>query len=156
MWTKIRKKLLEMLPDSLVGKVDYQMTAYRFGWRSFDKGHQLPTITIIYDGKVVLRTYQYMDYLNSDGKRYREDMYFDTDHFFDAFRVYLSIKHEEARFINDYYMRLFTLLDRRTGKRTLVALKDDYVCCTEEELKRIYKIRFDAENIKYNELNKSL
>lgn len=156
MWTKIRKKLLEMLPDSLVGKVDYQMTAYRFGWRSFDKGHQLPTITIIYDGKVVLRTYQYMDYLNSDGKRYREDMYFDTDHFFDAFRVYLSMKYEESRFINDDYMRLFTLLDRRTGKRTLEALREDYISCTEEELKCIYEIRFDAENIKYNELNKSL
>ena len=66
------------------------------------------------------------------------------------------MKYEESRFINDDYMRLFTLLDRRTGKRTLEALREDYISCTEEELKCIYEIRFDAENIKYNELNKSL
>ena len=124
MWTKIRRKLLELLPKCLEGKVDFKMSAYRFGWRSFDKNHQLPTITIIYNKKIVLRTYQYMDYLNGNGKRYREDMYFDTDHFFDAFRKYLSMKHEDARYIKDYYIRMFTLLDKRTGKSFCL-----YYCC---------------------------
>ena len=147
MWTKIRSKLLEMLPKCLEGKVDFKMSAYRFGWRSSDKNHQLPTITIIYNKKIVLRTYQYIDYINSNGKRYREDMYFDTDHFFDALRQYLSMKHENARVIDDYYIRIFTLLDKRTGKRTLQVLKDDYDSCTEQELKNIYELRFKEEDL---------
>ena len=61
MWSKMRKKLKELLPESLVDKVDFQMTAYNYGWRSLAKGHQSPTITILYNGEIVLRTYQYAD-----------------------------------------------------------------------------------------------
>ena len=63
MWSKIRKKLIEMLDNSLKDKIDFQMTAYRFGRRSMDKGHQCPTVTILYKKEIVLRTYQNVDYI---------------------------------------------------------------------------------------------
>lgn len=148
MWSKVRKKLIEMLPNCLKGKIDFQMTAYRFGWRSMDKGHQCPTITIIYDKEIVLRTYQNVDYLKEHYKdKYDEKLHYDTYHFFNAFIEYIGMKHEVARTINNYYIRLFTLLDKRTGKRTLENIKEGYYECKVKELRRIYEIRFNEEHI---------
>lgn len=146
MWTKIRNKLIEMLSESLKDKIDFHMSAYRFGWRSASMNHLLPTITITYNKEIILRTYENMDYINSYGIR-NENHYFDTEHFFNALREYLNNKHEETRFDKDEYMRLFTLLDKRTGKRTLKRLIEDYNNCSIKELKRIYEIRFKEENI---------
>ena len=149
MWSKVRKKLIEMLPNCLKGKIDFQMTAYRFGWRSMDKGHQLPTITILYNKEIVLRTYANIDVIKEHcSKDYNKDMNYDTDHFFNALREYLSMKHDESRFIKDDYIRMFTLLDKRTGKRTLEVLIDDYKECKVNELRKIYKIRFKEELFK--------
>lgn len=148
MWSKVRKKLIEMLPNCLKGKIDFQMTAYRFGWRSMDKGYQLPTITILYNKEIVLRTYANIDFIKEHcSKDYNKDMNYDTDHFLNAFREYLSMKHEESRFIKDDYMRMFTLLDKRTGKRTLEVLIDDYKECKVDELRRIYEIRFKEDKV---------
>ena len=149
MWTKIRKKLLETLPESLKGKIDFQMAAYRFGWRSIDKGHQLPTITIMYNGEIVLRTYQYLDYIKNNYHYEMYDrLYFDTDHFLDSFRKYHSMKHYDACRLDDVYFRLFALLDRRVGKRTLVRMMSDLNRCLIPELSRICRIRFEVEGIK--------
>ena len=52
-----------MLDNSLKDKIDFQMTAYRFGRSSMDKGHQCPTVTILYNKEIVLRTYQNVDYI---------------------------------------------------------------------------------------------
>ena len=148
MWSKVRKKLIEMLPNCLKGKIDFQMTAYRFGWRSMDKGYQLPTITILYNKEIVLRTYANIDFIKEHcSKDYNKDMNYDTDHFLNAFREYLSMKHEESRFIKDDYIRMFTLLDKRTGKRTLEVLIDDYKECKVDELRRIYEIRFKEDKV---------
>lgn len=148
MWSKVRKKLIEMLPNCLKGKIDFQMTAYRFGWRSMDKGYQLPTITILYNKEIVLRTYANIDFIKEHcSKDYNKDMNYDTDHFLNAFREYLSMKHEESRFIKDDYMRMFTLLDKRNGKRTLEVLIDDYKECKVDELRRIYEIRFKEDKV---------
>ena len=148
MWSKVRKKLIKMLPNCLKGKIDFQMTAYRFGWRSMDKGYQLPTITILYNKEIVLRTYANIDFIKEHcSKDYNKDMNYDTDHFLNAFREYLSMKHEESRFIKDDYMRMFTLLDKRTGKRTLEVLIDDYKECKVDELRRIYEIRFKEDKV---------
>ena len=145
MWSKIRVKLIEMLPLCLKDKVDFQMTAYRFGYRSLDKGHQLPTIAIIYNGEVVLRTYKYVD----NPIEQIDENQFDTDHLFNSIRKYIDQKHELTRYIDDKYMRLLTLLDKRNGKRTITSLVNDYYKCENEQLKKIYEIRFDAENINY-------
>lgn len=140
-----------MLPNCLKGKIDFQMAAYRFGWRSMDKGHQLPTITILYNKEIVLRTYDNIDYIKEHcSKDYNKDMNYDTDHFFNALKEYLSMKHDESRFIKDDYIRMFTLLDKRTGKRTLEALIDDYKECKVDGLRRIYEIRFKVEQISLN------
>lgn len=148
MWSKVRKKLIEMLPNCLKGKIDFQMTAYRFGWRSMDKGHQVPTITILYNKEIVLRTYANIDFIKEHySKDYNKDMNYDTDHFFNALREYLSMKHEVARTINNDYIRLFTLLDKRTGKRTLETIKEDYYECKVKELRRIYEIRFKEDKV---------
>ena len=148
MWSKVRKKLIEMLPNCLKGKIDFQMTAYRFGCRSIDKGHQLPTITILYNKEIVLRTYDNIDYIKEHcSKDYNKDMNYDTGHFLNAFREYLSMKHKESRFIKDDYIRMFTLLDKRTGKRTLEVLIDDYKECKVDELRRIYEIRFKEDKV---------
>ena len=43
-------------------------------------------------------------------------------------------------------IKMFALLDRRTGKKTLVNLKDQINLCP-EWLRVIYKIRVDAETL---------
>ena len=71
MWSKVRKKLIEMLPNCLKGKIDFQMTAYRFGWRSMDKGYQCQT----------------------------KKLHYDIDHFFNTFREYLGIGGNLPKFL---------------------------------------------------------
>lgn len=143
MWSKIRKKLINMLPKSLDGKIDFQMSSYRFGWRSHNKGHQLPTITILYEDNIVLGTYKYAHYQN------RNDIVYDTDKFIMYFNEYINMK--ASMFIeNNIYFRIFMLLDGRIGKRTLLCLIDEYKSCNNVELKRLYEISFWNEGLSNN------
>ncbi len=145
MWTKVKSKWLSILPSSLEEKIDYHMTSYRFGWRSSNKNHQLPTITIRYNQEVVLRIYEYASFLYMN-----ERVVHDTDEFFKNFRKYFSASREERLVNDESFFRIFALLDKRTGKRTLKEFIDDYYECDDVELNRIYEIRFDNENIKCN------
>nr|WP_244282095.1 hypothetical protein [Maledivibacter halophilus] len=45
-------------------------------------------------------------------------------------------------------MRLFSILDRRIGKRTLYKLKSE-VNDQQEWLKQFYELRLDVENIRF-------
>lgn len=158
MWTPLRKKLEDNLPDCLKGHIAFHMAGYTDGTMAHDKGHQWSTITICHDKKIVLRTYLYFDYLYNESSSWKrchpkKGRYFDTDHFFKAYDDYMSKKHEETAFVDDPYFRMFALLDRRTGKRTLQKYVDsgEYGKAKRKgpkELAALYEIRLAAEGFR--------
>ena len=151
MWSKIQKKLYNNLPDCLKDKITIQMTAYRFGWRSMDKGHQCPTIVIKYKGKIILRTYEYRDFLEHYYK-WPKDRKYDTDRFFRELREYYNLKHEISSKSDNIYFKMFSLLDKRTGKRTLKRYIEEGLsekCLNEENfaLFELFMIRLSEEKL---------
>lgn len=60
--------------------------------------------------------------------------------------VYLNQRAEESLESENLLLRMFAVLDRRIGKRTLLKLVDSYKSLP-EWLRRIYELRFEAEGI---------
>ncbi len=79
----------------------------------------------------------------------------DFDQFRRHFKKYYQQKHQESAKDKDYYFRILTLLDRRTGKRTLQKFVNEgdffeiVVMNRDFRLEKLYKIRFDVAGIKY-------
>ncbi len=71
---------------------------------------------------------------------------FTDDEFCDALAIYRNQGIEESIRSENPLVRMFAILDRRIGKRTLIKLKD----AVEELplwLRQFYRLRFDAESI---------
>ena len=60
--------------------------------------------------------------------------------------VYLNQRVEESLESENLLLRMFAVLDRRIGRRTLLKLVDSYRSLP-EWLRRIYELRFEAEGI---------
>ena len=63
-----------------------------------------------------------------------------------SIKEYLNQRVEESLRSENLLLRMFAVLDRRTGKRTLLKLVDSYRNLP-EWLQRIYELRFAAEGI---------
>lgn len=163
-WSAIRKKLEnDYLCSSLRGHIQYFATSYT---KSADSEGRA---AIRLDGAEVLRS-NYCDYCESFWKRYRElrsniqedeknkipfqlahecalnDGCFDNRFFYEAFRIFDNQSIEKSIICNNPLVRIFALLDRRLGKRRLLALAE--VMERELEWVRIfYIIRLKAEGL---------
>ncbi len=67
----------------------------------------------------------------------------------DAIRIYTQSPIDMCLEHEDYFVRLFAILDYRVGKRTLNKMVNT-IEQQPEWLQFFYKLRFDAENIKYS------
>lgn len=159
----MRKYLEEdMLADSLKSRVRYSCTKFvgMDGGGLFRiyvdkkpvKDFSLETLAKysynLYDGKkpIDLSNYwQYWEY-EEDNTPLNERVEFEDAEFADALYQYRSNDIFDSLYDENPIVRMFAVLDRRVGKRTLSSLKDE-VSEQPEWLAFFYKLRLEAENI---------
>lgn len=151
-WSKIRDKLEnEYLADSLKGRIRYFATAYRES-HDGDKGRA----AIYLDGKPIISGSTFEEWAKPDHSYAYEYLspedgdlkngWFDQYDFYLSFEEYDNQSIEASLNSQNQLVRIFAVLDRRTGKRTLCKLKERID--TESEIFRLfYAIRTDAETI---------
>ena len=163
-WSGIRNKLEnEYLCPALRGRIQYFATSY---WESHD---QTGRAAIRLDGVEVLRS-NYYAYEQNYWNRYQalrregvgeddpkapfrlahggalNDGCFDNGFFYEAFHEFDNQSIEKSLVSANPLVRIFALLDRRLGKRRLLALEESM----EQELdwvRAFYVIRMQAEGL---------
>lgn len=152
-WKGMKKYLeQEMLCPELKGRISYHYEVYpKFGFTS-------ACFTLLLDGKVI-KTFGFMyayARLIDQGKlmpgqyferipQQERDVYAD-DEFSQALKVYRNQPIQESIQSNDPIVRMFAILDRRVGKRTLERLKDN-INDQPEWLRCLYCVRVAALSI---------
>lgn len=163
-WSGMRKKLEhDYLCPALHGRIQYFATSYS---KSLDHEGRA---AIRLDGVEVLRS-NYYDYYQNYWKRYQalrqegageddpkkpfqlayegalNDGCFDQWFFYEAFRIFDNQSIEKSLVSENPLVRIFALLDRRLGKRRLLAMAETM----EQELDWVrvfYVIRMEAEGL---------
>jgi hypothetical protein len=168
-WSKAKKHLVSFVCESLHSRVDFQVINYR-------KAHdQLGRAVITVDKKEVLNMCTITSEMALNKREYeikREKQIPYTDwsqnqiiweeahdwvldegifaqyDFFDAVEEYFQQPIEESLKSNNMLIKIFALIDRRVGKRTLRKMKESI---SEEKtlVQDFYKLRCDAENINW-------
>lgn len=155
-WSAMRKYLEEdMLCASLRDRVRYHLTKYP---NMDGAGH----FEVFVDGES--RKIFSMDYAasqlyfdsNKDESMWKSfwtqrdaaqmHQQFDDIHFADALAEYRSLNIQDAIRSENSIVRMFAVLDRRIGKRTLALLKDK-IAEQPEWLQFFYELRLSSENI---------
>ena len=131
---RIKKDLFNIMPEFLKRNIEI-----------------IPNIIIRYNGEVILDT-------ADDGLYpfYVYGIFYYRYELADKFDDYIQLNHNKSAEDDDIYMRLFTLLDKRTGKRTLRKYRDngDFLKSIESgnyTLEKLYRIRFENANISVDE-----
>ena len=160
-WSKIRKKLEdEYLAESLKGHIRYFCTSYSkcpdhegraailldgkqiiegSYWEQWSNAHLLPK-----DDTLEKRLHYEFPYMDNTAVKYNM---FDQRCFYSAFYEFDGQSIEKILESDNILVRIFAVLDRRVGKRTLLKLRD--TADTWDEIFRLfYDIRTDAENMK--------
>ena len=142
-WSGIRNKLeSDYLCPALRGRIQYFATSY---WASHD---QTGRAAIRLDGVEVLRS-NYYAYEQNYWNRYqalRREGIGQDDFFYEAFHEFDNQSIEKSLTSENPLVRVFALLDRRLGKRRLLALEESM----EQELdwvRAFYVIRMQAEGL---------
>lgn len=146
-WSTIRKKLeQEYLADALKGHIKYFVTRYR-------KCHdQEGRTAILYNGKEIIKGcfFKWVENRFILDDIIREENIevggFDQQSFYHAFYIYNNQSIEESLKSDNIIIRIFSLLDKRVGKRTLLKLKETIVE-ESQTIQKFYYIRSYAENI---------
>lgn len=165
-WSKVKKNLESFLCDSLKNRVDFFVVNYR----KADDGMGRAYITV--DKKEVLnmctfiaerRTYDICDDLDDNYDVYdgdtnrrisqeaheltKKEGIFGQYDFFEAIEFYFSATIGQSLNSDNMLIKIFALMDKRTGKRTLERLKET-IKNDAEIVIYIYKLRCEAEGIK--------
>ncbi|MDR1629434.1 MAG: hypothetical protein LBS36_04380 [Oscillospiraceae bacterium] len=158
-WSAMRRYLEEeMLAGSLRGRVQYSCTTFK----NMDGCH---VFEIRIDGKtaqqfsfdmVASRVYEgvrpidknefWQGLWNEKKKAFIDRRFFDDMDFAAALREYRSLPITSSMHSGNPLVRMFAVLDRRMGKRTLLALAET-LNSQPEWLRYFYKLRMRAEHI---------
>ncbi len=158
-WTKIRHKLEnEYLAESLRGHIRYFCTSYTYCpdhegrtailldnkeivsggyYNQWVKAHLLP-----HDKTLERRLHEEMPFM--DDTAIRLGM-FDQRCFYKAFDIFDNQSIEKSLSSENILVRIFAVLDRRTGKRTLKRIGEK-IENQSETFRVFYDIRMNAEN----------
>lgn len=164
-WSGMRKYLeQEMIAGSLRGRVRYGCTAYvgmdgcrifefcidgrqikRFSWETvnsyfIENGYKNPSCIGEYWGEFWAL---YEQHPITDRTEYTDE------EFCDALEEYRNHDIQKSIHSDNPLVRMFAILDRRVGKRTLSKLKDD-IASQPLWLQEVYKLRFSAEGVEIN------
>ncbi len=115
-WSDLRKRQLELLAPALHGRVDYHLARYHQVHNSY--GHA----AILVDGQAAV-TFSWVEmyeqelynYDEAHLPRWENDATFSDYEFIDALTAYRHLSIADALLHEDVIIRVFALLDRRTG-----------------------------------------
>ena len=151
-WTKIKAKMEnEYLADALKGHIQYFVTAYRES-HDGDKGRA----AILLDGKQIISGSTFEQWAKPDFHCWNQcfnvaeddlkNGWFDQYDFYLSFQAFDNQSIEASLHSKNQLVRVFAILDRRVGKRTLRKLRETIE--TEPEVFRcFYAIRMEAEGL---------
>lgn len=166
-WSDIRNRLEnDLLCNSLKNRVQYFYTAYHevrncycrasvridgkelvhFTW---NKGHEVEyeISTYLVDNNLGYyeKAYKIEEHLKPS---WDERCLYDNGDFLDAIQKFFHLKIVDALKSDNLIVRLFAILDRRVGKRTLKRMKEnDVIENIPDWLKQFYLLRFKVEDI---------
>lgn len=157
-WSGLNNQLAECLCDSLRNRVTYFLTRYREVHNSYGRA------AIRLDGKE-LAVFSWIDMYKQDSdlnERWEETGIWDSDalelknkwekegilsdwDFLQAATDFLQMPIGEALISDNCLIRIFAILDRRAGKRTIKQIQDSEKYKTYPEwVQQFYKLRFES------------
>lgn len=146
-WSGIRHKLeKEYLAPALHGRIKYFATTYNF---SHDREGRA---AILLDGKEVLNGgYYNKAFGNCDEYTVMDETAlnagcFDQRCFYSAFEIFDNQSIEQSLDSDNLLVKIFAILDRRTGKRRLVKMKEQ-IDREPRIIQFFYFVRIEAEQI---------
>ncbi len=164
-WSGIRKYLeKEILADSLKNRITYNCTTYSGmdGWHIFEvsidgkkvKKFSLETVNTYFiengykENQTPFGVSEYWDEFWSlyDTVPMKNRSEYTDEEFSNALKQYRNSPIECSIHSDNPLMRMFAILDRRVGKRTLCKLKDT-LDAQPEWLKQFYILRLNSEKI---------
>ena len=174
MWSKEKKFLEDKLAESLIGKIEYNLEGgrkttwgatykveIRYNKKSLVKfGEGINYLTHHYENverqKLEKKTWtkeeNYIMFLEVQKRLWIEEKY-TTDIFFKGMKEYLSLSIEDAINHEQWVIRLFAIMDKRLGKRSLLKLEKE-INAYPKMLQIIYKIRMKEEGFQdYQDFN---
>lgn len=154
-WSELNKQLTERLCDSLKDRVKYFLTRYHKVHNAYGRasvnvdGKELVNFTWWdmykqdYDVNELWKQTGQWDYNTEELKqKWDETATYSEMNFLDAATEFLQLSIKEALCSDNYLIRMFAIMDRRVGKRTLDAIKDsgEYMGYP-EWLRQFYELR---------------
>jgi len=145
-WSDMRKQLeQEYLCDSLKGRIQFFVTRYP---RTFDEHTR---IAIRVDGEELLKSdfvkwHRAAEGTAQSGIEIHNKGGFDSVEFYNAFYAYQNQSIQKSLFCEDPLVRLFAILDRRVGKRSLQKILPS-IQNQPGWLRPFYLLRLTAEDI---------
>lgn len=156
-WSGLKKQLTEQLCDSLKYRITYFLTRYHEVHNSYGRasirldGKELINFSWIemykqdYDTNNRWKETGDWDYETSELKeKWNQEATFSDDDFLEAATDFLQLSISDALISESYLIRVFAIMDKRVGKRTLEAI------CKSEEFKsypqwvgQFYQLRLD-------------
>ncbi|MBQ8814533.1 MAG: hypothetical protein IJZ85_08575 [Lachnospiraceae bacterium] len=161
-WSGIKKQLSELLCDSLRNRITYFLTHYNKVHDSYGRA------AIRLDGKKLvcfswINMYRQeddisqLDFTAADNWGYDSPeikakwdaigQYYEDD-FLEAALTFLNLPIEKALESDNYIIKIFAIMDRRTGKRTLQRIKENgQYLYYPEWAKQFYQLRLEIDKI---------
>lgn len=136
-WSALNNQLSDLLCDELKNRVTYFLTRYHKVHNSYGRAairvdnKELVCFSWIemyhqdYDAEEVWKETGVWDYHNPElKKKWDADAVYSDMDFLSAAALYLNMPIQEALFSDNYIIRIFAVLDRRIGKRTLQKIRE--------------------------------
>ena len=173
-WSNLKKQMNDLLCDSLKGKITYFYTSYHevhnaygratilyenkevvaFSWdkqyqkvqdiiEQYEKMDNVPSALVDFEGS--MQAYRVANTAVTKEKWMPNCTLCETD-FINSLTIYLKTDIATSLHSDNYLLRVFSYIDRRVGKRTLVKIKDE-VEKLPEWVTQFYQIRCEAEGI---------
>lgn len=147
-WSGIRHKLEnDYLAAALQGRIQYFVTTYKF---SHDREGRA---AILLDGEVILRGSYYNKFFRTCDEYTVMDETalnagcFDQRSFYSAFEIFDNQSIDQSLCSDNLLVKIFAILDRRTGKRRLVKMKEQ-ISKEPKIIQLFYFVRIEAEQIR--------
>ena len=177
-WSDLRKRMDDLLCESLKGKITYFYTSYRevhdergrasinyckkelaaFSWHMGYKQWEDEN-KALKENDVCIRTLGSIEAVWEKQKELQTELMktkwmpqcliCETD-FINSVIVYLKTDVAHALYSDNYLLRVFAFMDRRVGKRTLIKIKDELESLP-HWVRQFYIIRCEVEGILTNE-----
>ena len=154
-WSGLNKKLMDNLCDELQGRITYFLTRYHEVHNSYGRasirldGKELTNFSWVemykqdFDTNELWKETEKWDSENTALKRkWDEEAVFSDNDFLEDATNFLQLSVKDALASEDYLIKVFAIMDKRVGKRTLKKIKTEEQYKTYPEwVQQFYKLR---------------